>query len=470
MAATRRPGQDVGLFSAQEREEALRDAPLAARMRPRTLDEYLGQEHVVGAGRMLRRALERDMVPSLILWGPPGSGKTTLAGLIANTTQSHFEPMSAVTAGVADLRRVVQEARDRRRHAGRRTILFIDEIHRFSKAQQDVILPHVEDGSVTLIGATTENPSFEVIAPLLSRCRVVVLRALTEEEITALVRRALADPERGPGGAALSIDDDAVDALAQGAAGDARIALNALEVSVTLADPATRRITAADAREALQHRSPRYDKSGESHYDTISAFIKSIRASDPDAAVYWLARMIAAGEDPLFIARRLVILASEDVGMADQHGLSVAVAAQQSVHFIGMPEGLYPLTHATLYLATAPKSNSVGGAYFAATKDVERTLNDPVPLHLRNAVTGLLKSLGYGEGYKYAHDHTRDYVPNTPEQAAVPPPVRLQDNLPDALRGAEYYQPGLYGHEATIKRWLDDVRRQGGGQPAKDER
>ena len=462
MATRRRAGQEADLFSAQERAEAERHAPLAARMRPRTLDEYLGQEHLVGAGRMLRRVLERDTVPSLILWGPPGSGKTTLAGLIAAATQAHFEPLSAVTAGVADLRRVVQEARARRRDAGRRTILFIDEIHRFNKAQQDVILPHVENGTVTLIGATTENPSFEVIAPLLSRCRVLVLRALTEEELAALIRRALADQDRGLGGTGVSIDDDAVETLAATAGGDARIALNALEVATGLVEPDGGRITTAVVREALQHRSPRYDKAGESHYDTISAFIKSIRDSEPDAAVYWLARMLAAGEDPLFVARRLVILASEDVGMADPQGIQVAVAAQQAVHFIGMPEGLYPLTHATVYLATAPKSNSVKTAYFAAMRDAERTAHEPVPLHLRNAVTGLMKSLGYGAGYKYAHDHTHDWVPRTAEEAEMPPPTRLQDDLPEALRDTTYYQPGPFGFEARVKRWLDQ-RRGGSG-------
>jgi putative ATPase len=446
------------MFSTQERVEAERHAPLAARMRPRTLDEYLGQDHVVGVGRMLRKALERDAVPSLVLWGPPGSGKTTLAGLIAAATRAHFEPLSAVTAGVADLRRVVQEAKVRRRDAGRRTILFIDEIHRFNKAQQDVVLPHVEDGTVTLVGATTENPSFEVIAPLLSRCRVVVLRALTEEEIAALLRRALTDAERGLGTLGFDIDEDALEMLAAGAGGDARSALNTLEIAAQLVEPDAGGIAAEQVREALQHRSPRYDKAGESHYDTISAFIKSVRASDPDAAVYWLARMVAAGEDPLFIARRIVILASEDVGMADSNGLSVAVAAQQAVHLLGMPEALYPLAHATLYLATAPKSNSAKNAYFAAMQDVERTMNEPVPLHLRNAVTGLLKGLGYGRDYKYAHDFIKDYVPANEEEAAVPPPVRLQENLPDRLHGATYYQPGPFGLEARVQRWLARVR------------
>ena len=427
-------GAGEGLFDAEERRRAERAAPLAARMRPRTLDEFVGQEHVIGAGRMLRSAIERDTVPSLILWGPPGSGKTTLAGLIAAATQAHFEPLSAVTAGVADLRRVVQEARQRRRDTGRRTMLFIDEIHRFNRAQQDVILPHVENGTVTLIGATTENPSFEVVAPLLSRSRVIVLRALTEDEIAALVRRALTDTERGLGDLGLVIDDDALDVLSVAAAGDARIALNALEIAAALSSPAGRLISAEHVREALQHRSPRYDKAGESHYDTISAFIKSIRGSDPDAAVYWLARMLAAGEDPLFIARRLVILASEDVGLADSRGLLVAVAAQQAAHFIGMPEARYPLTHAALYLATAPKSNTSKTAYENAMADVQRTLNDPVPLHLRNAVTGLMRNLGYGRGYKYAHAFPDHHVE--------------QQHLPDALAGRRYYEPSGQGEES----------------------
>jgi putative ATPase len=434
---TRRRPAEADMFSEEERRAAERAAPLATRMRPRTLEEFIGQDQVMGEGRMLRRAIEADRVPSLILWGPPGSGKTTLAGLIATATQSHFEPLSAVTAGVADLRRAAQEARERRRDAGRATILFIDEIHRFNKAQQDAVLPHVESGTVTLIGATTENPSFEVVAPLLSRSRVVVLRALTEEEIGELLRRSLADEERGLGALGLTIDEDALEALSIAAAGDARIALNALEVAAPLAGP-ERRIALEHVREALQHRSPRHDKAGESHYDVISAFIKSIRDSDPDGAVYWLARMLAGGEDPLFVARRLVIAASEDVGMADSRALQVAVAAQQAAHFVGMPEALYPLTHATLYLATAPKSNSAKTAYFAALADVERTLNDPVPLHLRNAVTGLMRSLGYGHGYRYAHDYEGHRV--------------AQQHLPDRLIGRRYYEPGDQGEEDAIRR------------------
>ncbi len=443
------------LFSAVEREEALRHAPLAARMRPRTLAEFAGQEHLTGPGRIVRQAIERDAVPSIVLWGPPGSGKTTLARLIAGATKAAFEPLSAVTAGVADLRRVVQEAAARRRDEGRRTILFIDEIHRFNKAQQDVVLPHVEDGTVTLIGATTENPSFEVNAPLLSRCRVLVLHALDEATIATLVRRALSDVERGLGGLRLTVAPAALALLANAAAGDARGALTTLEVAATRVAPGGT-IEVADVEEAIQHRAPRYDRAGESHYDTISAFIKSVRASDPDAAIYWLARMLTAGEDPLFIARRLVIAASEDVGMADPQGIQVAVAAQQAVHLLGMPEAMYPLAHATLHLATAPKSNSAGRAYKAAAADVERTRNDPVPLHLRNAVTGLMRGLGYGRDYLYAHDEYARHLPATDADAATPPPVRLPGNLPERLEreGARYYDPGAWGYEAGIRRWL----------------
>jgi len=394
-------------------------------MRPRTLGEFVGQDDLVGAGRALRTAIERDAVPSMILWGPPGSGKTTLAQIIAQTTGAHFESMSAVSAGVADLRRVVREAAARR-CVGKRTVLFIDEIHRFNKAQQDAILPYVEDGTVTLIGATTENPSFEVIPALLSRARVFVLAGLSDAEIGAIVERALADRERGLGSQGMRIADDARSLLISLSNGDARAALNALEFAAASAAAREKglAIDAALVREAMQRRSSQYDKGGEMHYDVVSAFIKSVRASDADASLYWLARMIDGGEDPLFIARRLVILASEDVGLADSNGLVVAVAAQQAVHFVGMPEGFFPLAHATLYLATAPKSNSVGSSYSAAMEDVAETRNDPVPMHLRNAPTPLMRQLGYGRGYHYAHD---DYSV-------------VQENLPANLSGRRYYQ------------------------------
>jgi len=403
------------------------DAPLAARMRPRTLEEYVGQEQIVGVGRALRRAIESDRIPSMILWGPPGTGKTTLAEIVARSTGATFEKLSAVSAGVADLRRVVAEAQARRR-VGRRTVLFVDEIHRFNKAQQDAVLPYVEDGTVTLIGATTENPSFEVNSALLSRSRVFVLQQLSDDEIGTIVERALTDRERGVGAPPTVIDDDARATLIGYANGDARIALNALEFAAQTAPERSgaRTIDKTLILDALQRRGSTYDKGGEQHYDVISAFIKSIRASDPDAAIYWLARMLDGGEDPLFIARRLVILASEDVGLADSQGIQVAIAAQQAVHFIGMPEGFYPLCHATLYLARAKKSNSVGAAYGAAMRDVQETRNDPVPLHLRNAPTGLMKQLGYGKDYHYAHD---DYSIK-------------QDNLPENLRGRRYYEPG----------------------------
>ncbi|MBV8725064.1 MAG: replication-associated recombination protein A [Candidatus Eremiobacteraeota bacterium] len=412
---------------------ASRTMPLAARMRPRTLEEFVGQPQLLGAGRVLRVAIERGTAPSMILWGPPGTGKTTLAEIVARSLDAHFERMSAVSAGVADLRRAVRDAQARRR-GGRASVLFIDEIHRFNKAQQDAILPYVEDGTITFIGATTENPSFEVNSALLSRARVFVLNALSDEEVGTIVDRALAD-ERG-GLCTVDLHGDARKILINWANGDARAALNALELAAASAPlrDGTKAIDASTMRDAMQRRATGYDKSGELHYDTISAFIKSVRASDPDAALYWLARMIEGGEDPLFIARRLVILASEDVGLADSKGLQVAVAAQQAVHFVGMPEGFYALAHATLYLATAPKSNSVGTAYAAAMTDVRETRNEPVPLHLRNAVTGLLRELGYGAEYHYAHD---DYDVT-------------QVNLPANLAGREYYRAGSRGDEAAI--------------------
>jgi putative ATPase len=397
-------------------------------MRPRTLDEFVGQAHIVGEGHALRRAIETDNVPSLIFWGPPGTGKTTLAEIIAQMTGAHFSQISAVSAGVADLRKVVAEAQHRRA-LGKRTVLFIDEIHRFNKAQQDAVLPYVENGTVTLIGATTENPSFEVNSALLSRSRVFVLRSLSDEDVGIIIDRALRDKERGLGNLNVELEPAAREALITLSNGDARVALGTLEFAASVAPVITKEIVA----DAMQRRAVSYDKGGDQHYDTISAFIKSIRAGDPDAAVYWLARMIDAGEDPLFIARRLVILASEDVGLADSRGISVAIAAQQAVHFVGMPEGFFPLAHATLYLARAPKSNSVGRAYGAAMRDVEETRNDPVPLHLRNAPTGLMKQLGYGRDYHYAHD---DYTIK-------------QENLPENLRGRHYYEPGTQGEEKS---------------------
>lgn len=412
-------------------------------MRPQNLSEFAGQDEIVGPGRPLRRAIESDSVPSMILWGPPGSGKTTLAEIVAKSTGATFTQISAVSSGVAELRRIVAQAQARRR-LGKRSVLFIDEIHRFNKAQQDAILPYVEDGTVTLIGATTENPSFEVNSALLSRARVFVLKALTDAEIDAIVDRALTDEERGLARERVALDEDARTALVGLANGDARAALNALEFAASIAPRrnGTKRVDRKLVLDAMQRRATIYDKGGEAHYDTISAFIKSIRGSDADAAVYWLARMLDGGEDPLFVARRLVIAASEDIGLADSSALQVAIAAQQAVHFVGMPEGFYPLAHATLYLATAPKSNSVGRAYGAAMQDVQTTRNEPVPLHLRNAPTGLMRELGYGREYHYTHE---DYDIG-------------QTFLPDNLIRRTYYTPGEQGAEAALDAWLKKKR------------
>ena len=437
----------MNLFDHRSQQQLQGKAPLAARMRPRSFDEYIGQDHIIGAGSVLRRSIEADRLPSIILWGPPGAGKTTLASLIANLTRSHFEQISGVASGVADLRRVAAEARQRLGMSAQSTILFVDEIHRFNKAQQDVILPYVEDGTLVLIGATTENPSFEVVSPLLSRARVFALEALTDEQVKRIAQTAAADAERGLGALQPRLDDQALNALVNLANGDARTALNALELAVSAAAPdadGMRRISLAMVEDAMQRRSLRYDKAGDLHYDTISAFIKSVRASDPDAAVYWLARMLEAGEDPLFIARRLVILASEDIGMADPHGLVVAVAAQQAVHFIGLPEGRIPLAEAAVYLATAPKSNKSYTALNEAMRDVQHTRNEPVPLHLRNAVTGLMKDMGYGAGYKYAHDYEGAYTPT--------------QNLPASLTDRRYYRPGNQGYEARVCQRLQTWR------------
>jgi putative ATPase len=424
--------------------------PLAARMRPRTLDEFVGQDHLVGPGRVLRRAIETDQINSVIFWGPPGTGKTTLAQIIAGATHAHFVGLSAVSAGVADLRKAIEEAGRRKVQQSRRTILLIDEIHRFNKSQQDSVLHAVEQGTVILVGATTENPSFEVNAALLSRCRVYVLRPLTEAQIRLVVLRALTDGERGLGTIAVDVEPDALAGLVALSDGDARVALNGLELAVSLAaeNESGRRIVSRKVVEdAFQQRALRYDRAGDQHYDVISAFIKSMRGSDPDASLYWLARMLEAGEDPLFIVRRMVVLAAEDVGLADPQALVIAVAAQQAVHFIGMPEGYLPMAEAVLYLATAPKSNSTISSYQRAREAVEAKGNLPVPLHLRNAPTGLMKSLGYGRDYAYSHD----FAPDDPQRYR-------QRYLPEGLE-AGIYQPGRLGQEAQIAERLRRIAR-----------
>jgi len=437
--------------------------PLAARMRPRTLDEILGQEHLLGPDRVLRRSIEADTITSMILWGPPGSGKTTLAEVIAHHTHARFVRLSAVSAGVADLRKVMDEASKLRQFSQQRTILFIDEIHRFNKAQQDVVLPYVERGVVTLVGATTENPSFEVNAALLSRCRVFTLKGLSEEQVQDILRRALTDEKRGLGAMHITINDDALEAMAVFANGDARTALNVLELAAQGSlehgqdESGARTITLALVEEVMQHRALLYDKNGEQHYDTISALHKSLRGSDPDASLYWLVRMLEAGEDPLYIVRRLIRFASEDIGIADSQALVVCIAAQQAVHFVGLPEASLALAQTVVYLATAPKSNALYEAYSRVQEDMQQTRNDPVPLQIRNAPTQLMKDLDYGKDYKYAHEYYKDMQIDDPEH---PPAIQLQEYLPESLKGKHYYEPGYQGKEANIKKWLEKRRGQ----------
>jgi putative ATPase len=431
----------MDLFESDQAKEQSAAAPLAERMRPRSLDEFVGQKHLLGPGRILTEMVESGQLRSLVLWGPPGSGKTTLAQILASKTGARCVHFSAVSSGVKDLKKIIDEA-ERLGRVGKKTVLFVDEIHHFNKSQQDNFLPYVERGTIVLIGATTENPSFEVISPLLSRTQVLVLKTLSTEEIGAIVDRALQDNNRGLGIFDLTISPDARDFLIEQSHGDCRVALNALETAATLTRNAkAKEIGLTQLQDALQRNPLRYDKSGEEHYNVISAFIKSLRGSDPDAALYWMMRMIEAGEDPLFIARRMVIFAAEDIGNADPAALQVAVAAKDAFHFIGLPEGRIPLAQAVTYLATAPKSNASYLAMLAAMEDVEQHGALPVPLHLRNAPTRLMKKLGYGKDYQYAHN--------------FPDHVIDQQHLPNELKTHKYYVPSDSGYEKQIKERLE---------------
>jgi len=441
---------DIFDYHAQKASEA--DRPLAERMRPRSLDEFIGQLQVVAAGGIIRTAIEQDRIFSMILWGPPGCGKTTLARIIASDTRSFFVHFSAVLSGVKEIRGVIAEAQNQRKLFRKQTVLFVDEIHRFNKSQQDAFLHHVENGLITLIGATTENPSFEVISPLLSRCRVITLQMLTAEDIAAIIDSALKDSERGLGTLNLVFTADALSHLIRMADGDARMALNSLEIVASVlrnkknpSDPdQSSVISLEDLERALQKKALVYDKSGEAHYNIISALHKSLRGSDPDAALYWLERMLAAGEDPLYIARRMVRFASEDIGNADPRALTISMSAMQAFQFLGHPEGELALAQAAVYLATAPKSNSIYSAYGKVQAAVRKAGSLPVPLHIRNAPTRLMKDLGYGREYKYAHNHKDAFV--------------AQDYLPEELKGRVYYSPTERGHEKVIKKRLDKWR------------
>jgi len=444
----------MGLFQTLPSggDRADRTRPLADRMRPRTLDEFVGQEHLVAPGKPLRTQIERDDTGSLIFWGPPGTGKTTLAKIIAHMTKAEFIEFSAVLAGIKEIKQVMADA-ERARQYGTRTIVFIDEIHRFNKAQQDAFLPHVEKGNIRLIGATTENPSFEIISALLSRSRVYVLKPLVEEQIVLLLKRALEDEERGLGAMKLRASDEVLAKIAAYSSGDARSAYNVLEVAATLARGRAGKEVGAEitddmVQDALQKRVLLYDKTGEEHYNLISALHKSVRNSDADAALYWLGRMLEAGEDPLYIARRVVRMAVEDIGLADPAALSLCMAARDAVDFIGMPEGNLALAEAVVYLSLAPKSNALYTAYGAVQQDVEQTAAEPVPLHLRNAPTGLMKGLGYGRGYQYAHDLENK--------------VADMQCLPDNLRDRTYYHPTDEGLEKRLREHMEEIRRSAG--------
>jgi len=445
---------NMDMFEKQAEEEQMHQAPLATRMRPNTINAFVGQEHIIGKGRVLRRAIESDRIPSVIFWGPPGCGKTTLAFIIANSTGAHFAPVSAVSASVADLRRIVEQAKERRKVQKQRTILFIDEIHRFNKTQQDAVLTYVEDGTVILIGATTENPSFEVTSPLLSRTRVLPFKPLTADEIRMLILRAITDKFLGIGELNTELSPEAMNHLIGMSNSDARIALNTLETAAQSTPPdaeGKRLITLPIIEDALQKRAMLYDKAGDQHYDHISALHKSMRDSDPDASIYWLAVMLEAGEDPLYIARRMIRFASEDIGMADPQALVVAMAAQQAVHFIGMPEGNLALAEAAVYLATAPKSNSLFEAYSKVQEEIKHGSSESVPLDLRNPVTPLMKEMGYGKDYKYAHDY--------------PDHIVEQQHLPDSLKGKKFYTPGRLGYEKQVllrlKAWWQKKNKPG---------